>query len=70
MELPIYFDDERLSLAVLMACSMITPISVSLVGESYSGKSKLLMLSKLIVRDLIYSNYMVVENFETKGAEM
>ena len=68
--MPVYFDDERLSLAVLMACAMITPISVSLVGERYSGKSKLLILSKLIVRDLVNSSYAVFENFTSKSAEM
>ncbi|CAL5976446.1 Conserved_hypothetical protein [Hexamita inflata] len=63
--LPIYLDDERIALSVLMACCMITPITVGLYGEPFTGKSLILKTAKMIVRDICLTHQTVLKGMNS-----
>lgn len=41
-----------MALSVLIACSMLTPITFALSGSRFTGKTILVNLAKLLIRDI------------------
>ena len=52
----IHLDSHRLAFIVVLAASMLSPLSISVVGGHHSGKSVLINIAKLLVRDLCDHN--------------
>ncbi|KAH0576410.1 hypothetical protein SS50377_21974 [Spironucleus salmonicida] len=64
----ILLDDERIALSVLIGVSMMTPVTFGVIGEAGIGKSVLIMASKIIMRDLVNSNYAQVNDYSQSGS--
>ncbi|KAH0576469.1 hypothetical protein SS50377_22033 [Spironucleus salmonicida] len=65
--MPLYFDDERIALSVMIACCMLTPITFAVIGNRFTGKSLLITVAKLIVRDLVQSHFTQINDYNSSG---
>ncbi|KAH0571352.1 hypothetical protein SS50377_27653 [Spironucleus salmonicida] len=57
----IFLDDERIALSTLIACCFMSPSTFCLKGQKYSGKTTLIKIASVIIKDLIdFSNSMTM----------
>ncbi|CAL6090678.1 Conserved_hypothetical protein [Hexamita inflata] len=56
----LHFDSQRCAQVVTIACAMQSPITFAVVGNNFSGKSTLINVAKLLVRDTVQCGYLLL----------
>ncbi|KAH0573423.1 hypothetical protein SS50377_25543 [Spironucleus salmonicida] len=58
----IYLDPYRIAVTFLLGASMLAPISLALIGDRAEGKTILIEVAKLIVRDMVDQNSILLKS--------
>lgn len=68
LDSPIYFDSHRAAILVVLGCAMLSPISLALVGERGSGKTTILDAAKILVRDMVDTNMILLSDLHSDSS--
>lgn len=68
LDSPIYFDSHRAAILVVLGCAMLSPISLALTGERGSGKTTILDAAKILVRDIVDTNMILLSDLHSDSS--
>lgn len=64
----LYLDSQRCAFAVILACSMLTPLSVAVIGRQMEGKTTLINIAKLLVRNCVKQYHVLLDEMRSEGS--